>query len=48
MKYNLSKVIEEQSEIIAAQAETINQLSQLLLQYVSAEELDNVLKQNKN
>lgn len=47
MENNLSKVIEEQSEIISAQAETINQLSQMLLQYISVEELEKIAKLNK-
>ena len=46
MENNLSKVIEEQSEIISAQAETINRLSQILLQYISAEELEDLIKLN--
>ena len=46
MQHNLSKVIEEQSEIITAQAETINRLSQILLQYISAEELEKLIKLN--
>ena len=46
MESNLSKVIEEQSEIISTQAETINRLSQILMQYISAEEVENLIKLN--
>lgn len=42
MKNNLVEVVEKQSLIISIQSGVINELFQLLSQYMTAEELDNI------
>lgn len=42
MKNNLVEVVEKQSSIISIQSGVINELFQLLSQYMTAEELDNI------
>lgn len=46
MKNSLAQIIEEQRDIITAQAEIISTLSLLILQHISADELEEILKQN--
>lgn len=47
MQNDLLKMIEEQSEIIAIQAKVVNELSQVLLQHISADELECILKKTE-
>lgn len=44
MKTDLAKTIDEQDEIIKKQADIISRLSQALLQYITAEEIESICK----